>query len=148
MSQINKYHSLILKSKMAPDLFVEIAELPATSTQETGLKDHSVFKYRLWYLSQSQSQSQSEANITHQSTEFTSEIGVQYMSLISLSDVRNKPHRSIPQNRMPLYISLFPSFGILVFSRIQTFCVVTEMFYKNEILPFTIRGDTCTCVSI
>ena len=58
MSQINKYHSLILKSKTAPDLFVEIAGLPATSIQETGLKDHSVFKYRLWYLSQS------EANIS------------------------------------------------------------------------------------
>ena len=29
---------------MAPDLFLEIAELPATSTQETALKYHSLFK--------------------------------------------------------------------------------------------------------
>ena len=38
----------------APDLFLENAELPATSTQGTGLKEYSQFRYRLYSLSQYQ----------------------------------------------------------------------------------------------
>ena len=44
----------ILTVFYAPDLFLENAELPTTSTQATGLKECSWFRYRLYSLSQSE----------------------------------------------------------------------------------------------
>ena len=44
----------ILTVLYAPDLFLKNAELPATSTHRSGLKECSRFMYRLYSLSQSE----------------------------------------------------------------------------------------------